>query len=223
MFDNNWNDVIYANNKQVNKYPYDWVVSKVNRYFNSYHLLNEESALELGSGTGNNLGFLSEFGFGQVVGIEGSEEATDLAKNFLKQKNNIKFETYDFVSLPIENNSFIFCLDRGSITHNSISDITKTIEEVHRVLKPGGYFFSSIFSKDHYQWSKTKKHKDYTLSFEDIMGVKGGIIASFFEENDIKNLFSKFDIVEFIHEVNTWHHDKNKSTAMWNIIAQKKI
>tara|TARA_B100000674_G_C37686140_1_gene843760 strand:+ start:179 stop:847 length:669 start_codon:yes stop_codon:yes gene_type:complete len=222
MFDEKWNNAIYAQNKQINKYPYNWVVSKVYAYFKGHKLINKEAVLELGSGTGNNLSFLSEFGFEKIIGVEGSLVATKLARNFLKKKKNVSLKNFDFINLPMKDNKFILCLDRGSITHNGINDIKKTFKEVYRVLKPGGYFFSSLFSNKHYQYLKSKKYKNKTLSFEDIMGVNGGIVASFFDEKEIRRLFSKFEILEIIHEVNTWHHDKKKSTAMWNIIAKKK-
>ena len=222
MFDKKWNDEIYLRNKQINKYPYDWVVSRVNRYFSkNIKYLKKETALELGSGTGNNLKFLSEFGFGKVEGVEGSIKAVQYASDFLKKIEGIQIFNLDFINLPMEDEKYIFCLDRGSITHNSIPDIEQTLNEVYRVLKPGGYFFSAMFSSNHSQLSYSKKFDNYVLSFADIMGVKDGIKASFFQKKDIYSLFSKFEIVEFIHEMNINFINEKSSTAMWNIVAKK--
>ena len=32
MFDKSWENEIYKNKKQINKYPFDWVVSSTNRH-----------------------------------------------------------------------------------------------------------------------------------------------------------------------------------------------
>ncbi len=221
MFDKNWNEIIYKNNKQINKYPYDWIVSKVNRYYLKNKNLKKESVIELGSGTGNNLKFLADFGFGEIIGIEGSKQANKHAKKFLIKNKNIKLLNLDFVKLPLKDNKYLLCIDRGSITHNSLTDIQKTISEVYRVIKPGGYFFSSMFSVNHSQSLLSKKYKNHVRSFANSMGVKNGIRASFFKKNEINKLFSNFQIIEFVHEVNINYIDNNLNTAMWNIIAKK--
>ena len=52
------------------------------------------------------------------------------------------------------------------------------------------------------------------------MKIKNGIVASFFDEKEIKNLFKEFKLISLIEETK---HDKitNKRTSMWNIICKK--
>ena len=52
------------------------------------------------------------------------------------------------------------------------------------------------------------------------MKIQNGIIASFFEEKEIRSLFRDFNIISLTEEIK---HDKitNKRTSMWNIICKK--
>ena len=68
-FDKNWETKIYKQGKQINQYPYDLVVSFVNRYFKK-NILKKQKSFRPWM-TGNNLKFLCEFGFNKIYGIEG--------------------------------------------------------------------------------------------------------------------------------------------------------
>ena len=48
-FDKNWETKIYKQGKQINQYPYDLVVSFVNRYFKKY--IKTKKKFFLGCGT----------------------------------------------------------------------------------------------------------------------------------------------------------------------------
>lgn len=75
---------------------------------------------------------------------------------------------------------------------------------------------SSLFSKKH-DGFKDKKGANF---FAKEMKIKNGIVASFFEEKEIRSLFIKFNIISLTEEVK---HDKitNKRTSMWNIVCKK--
>ena len=119
MFDKSWEKKIYKKNKQMNDYPYDWVVSTTNKFLKKRKKLN---ALEIGSGTGNNLNFLKAFGFNKIVGIEGSKSACDYARKKFKKDKSIKILNLDFNKYSYDE-KFNLILDRGSLTHNKINDI----------------------------------------------------------------------------------------------------
>ena len=221
-FDENWNNNIYKKGKQVNQYPYDLIVSFVNRFYkkNGKKKINK-SVLDLGCGTGNNLKFLSEFGFKKVIGVEGSKVAVDLAKNFLKKNNNCKIIHDDFKKLSISNNSIDLCIDRGSITHNDLNSILSVISEIKRVLKFGGLFLSVVFSKTHSSFKNSKKKKNYVLSFKKEVNIKKGLVTNFFSKKDILNIYKDFKIISLVHEIKI-DLIKQEKIAMWQIIALKK-
>jgi ubiquinone/menaquinone biosynthesis C-methylase UbiE len=66
--------------------------------------------------------------------------------------------------LPFGDETMDFVLDRGSITHNTRPVIEATIDEVRRVLKPGGAFFSQMFTTDHKDMKFARDFADRSAS-----------------------------------------------------------
>ena len=98
-FDNKWDTGIYKNHAQVNRYPFDSVVSTVFRYFGSTKTRSDIKILELGCGTANNISFLAQEGF-SAIGLDGSEHAIQLGRNLLKKKElNAELICQDFTKL----------------------------------------------------------------------------------------------------------------------------
>ena len=60
MFDKKWETEIYSAKRQLNKYPFDSLVSIVHYLFKK-KIKNNISALDLGCGAGNNTKFLIDF------------------------------------------------------------------------------------------------------------------------------------------------------------------
>ena len=88
-FDLAWEKHIYKKKLQINKYPFDWVVSSVVKHIDK-EKIKKFKVVDLGCGTGNNLEFLADIGFKEIIGIDGSQSAIRFAKQkFLKKKNQI--------------------------------------------------------------------------------------------------------------------------------------
>lgn len=149
-FSAEWEDRIYSQGKQVNKYPYGELISV---FFNSLKFLDSNTidksaikVLELGCGTGNNLWFFSELGF-DTYGIDGSQRACDLANN-LCQKRGVKVNVQKayFDNLPFENQSVDIVVDREATYCGTLKSVKNCWKEVNRVLKRGGLVISFMFS-----------------------------------------------------------------------------
>jgi ubiquinone/menaquinone biosynthesis C-methylase UbiE len=223
-FDKFWEDNIYKKNLQVNKYPFDWVVSTINRLFSLKNNGSELRSLELGCGTGNNLKFLLEFGFDSVHGIEGSKAALQHAAEFLPNTSKIKLINADFSSIPVEDEYYNLVLDRGSITHNDLTSCNDILNEANRVLKPGGYLISNMFSSSHSELDKAIHLKQtFYQAFQDNETSSSGLGTSFFSLEEIFELFSKFEIISCVHNINEEMVSPLFKKTMWNIIAQKPI
>ena len=97
----------------------------------------------------------------------------------------------------------------------SYTTADRGIWNINYFLKPGGYFFSSLFSKDHYAYSKKK------FFFKKEINSKKGVITSFFSENEIKKYFKKFRFVSVICEKKFEIKNKNKKDCWWYLILQK--
>jgi len=213
-FDLAWEKHIYKKNLQINRYPFDWVVSSVVKYIDRKKI-KKFKAVDLGCGTGNNLEFLAEIGFKEIIGIDGSQSAINFAKQKFSKKKKIKLIQGDFSKVIFDKKDFF--LDRGSITHNKKKIITKLLKNIYKSLNKEGYFFSSLFSKRHHAY-KNKKNEKY---FMNEMNIVSGVDASFFSEKEIKKLFSQFQIISLVEETFDNKFLKKKK-SMWNVICKKK-
>lgn len=116
-----------------------------NRYqINLYHhvstqvSLEEKKILEIGSGRGGGASYISRYlNPKEVIGVDISVSAI---KNCNKKNNidNLSFVVGDSGNLPFENNTFDVIINVES--SHCYSSMRKFINEVTRVLKPGGYF-----------------------------------------------------------------------------------
>lgn len=211
MFDNNWEKNIYSRSKQKNDYPFDWLITSTKRFIKNYH---SKKVVELGCGTGNNLILFKNLGFKKIEGVEGSKTASKIAdKRFYKAKN-IKIINQDFSKFHFKKNNYNLIIDRGSLTHNEKNDIRMVIDHAYYSLKPGGYIFSSLFSKNHSSFAKKK------FFFKKETKTSSGLITSFLNLKEINSIFKKFKIVSLVHETKLDIKSK-KRVCWWYLIAKK--
>ncbi|MFN3199631.1 MAG: class I SAM-dependent methyltransferase [Bradymonadia bacterium] len=126
-----------------NQYPTELVIGYVMRNYRQPVVDGRKlSCVDLGCGWGNNLKFLKERGF-DAWGIDFSQTAVDHIKADITEQAVCGH----FKALPFEDGQFDFAIDKSAIQNNSVEDIALTMKEVHRVLKPGGGFFSMIIKE----------------------------------------------------------------------------
>ena len=99
--------------------------------------------LEVGCGSGANLWMLAKEGF-DTYGIDGSKNAVESANIHLKEKWGVsaKISIGDFRELPYEDSFFDVVVDVVSLQHLDMESTKKTLDEIRRILKPNGRFFS---------------------------------------------------------------------------------
>lgn len=110
--------------------------------------LSGSCVLDIGSGTGRNANHIAAEG-AKVVGLEISETALKLAVERGKGKGDVRYFQHDIGSpYPLSDASYDIALD--VMSSNSLSDDEREIyaREVHRVLRPGGWFFVKALCKD---------------------------------------------------------------------------
>lgn len=73
-----------------------------------------------------------------VIGIEIAPKQVAIATDRLRDFANVKFMEGDVTQLPFENDSFDAVVGNAVLHH---FDLTTTLPELYRVLKPGGHFF----------------------------------------------------------------------------------
>jgi 2-polyprenyl-3-methyl-5-hydroxy-6-metoxy-1,4-benzoquinol methylase len=143
-------------------------------------------ALDLGCGAGNYAVWFASKGF-QITGIDISAKAIELA-NLLAGENGVQchFIAHDLLGelegLP---QPFDFAYDWEVLHHIFPQDREKYIANVHRLIRPGGKYFSVCFSETDSDFGGEGKYRKTPL----------GTILYFSSEHELKELFEpKFHI-----------------------------
>lgn len=124
-------------------FPYmqDWVMSK-DVFSSLRHKTLAEvqgDVLEIGFGTGVNIAFYPEH-VHKITAVDIEPSFSSIAKRRVKAtKKSVFYRTLDAHSLPIKDATFDSVV--STFTLCSISDTSKVVSEIYRVLKPGGRFF----------------------------------------------------------------------------------
>lgn len=150
--------------------------------------------LDLGCGNGRFVvGFsLEEF---DVVGFDISPTGLSLTRDWLWEKNL----QADLVcgdtrhKLPFQDNSFQGLFSTQVIHHALLIEIRKTIQEIWRVIKPGGLAFISVAGKLH-QDIKYKGIEPGT--YIPLEGDEEGLPHHIFTEAELRVEFSDFEILD---------------------------
>lgn len=105
----------------------------------SYEDYATKQVLEVGCGMGEGLNFLSRIiGAERMVGLDLSQKAVDRANSSLYRARALSYVQGDAENLPFEDGEFDVVINVES-SHN-YPNLGRFIDEVGRVLKPGGYF-----------------------------------------------------------------------------------
>ncbi len=116
-----------------------------NRYFiQLYHYLasatdlQDKIVLEVGSGRGGGAAYIASYlKPKKIIGIDFSQENIQVARQTYRQ-TNLSFQLGDAEALPMDSDSFDVVLNLES--SHCYGSMTRFIQEVYRVLKPGGIF-----------------------------------------------------------------------------------
>ncbi len=118
-----------------------------------YHLtassrdISGKDILEVGCGRGGGLSYINRYLSPKTVtGIDLNKKAIKFCNSFYKDDNN-KFLQADAQKLPFEDNSFDSVINVES--SHRYPNMELFLNEVKRVLKPGGYFLFTDFRYDH--------------------------------------------------------------------------
>lgn len=130
---------------------YEWFMSfkYIFPFFKEYV---EPNKIALNEGCGNSPMPLEmiELGFSKVINIDISNILIQQMKSKYENNSNLEWFTMDCTKLSFENNYFDYVFDKGTIdalycSSDSVQLISKTMDEVERVLKFNGFYFVISF------------------------------------------------------------------------------
>ncbi len=143
--------------------------------------------LDVGCGRGFFAKHLAELGY-RVIGIDFEKNIINKMNKEIKNwglEGKLKFMEGDALDIPFEDKSFDAICDFGLLEHLYKEDWSIYVDEINRVLKPGGFYLNISLSRE-------------TLSFLDFIPKKSkdgnfqkyGVNYHFFTKEEINNIFN---------------------------------
>lgn len=118
----------------------------------------------------------------QVIGLDIIEDTLKENQNKASTLHltNLSYQSYNGITMPFEDHTFDIIVTRFALHH--FSDITKTFQEIKRILKPGGIFFLS---------DPTTNEVDTTGFIDTFMQLKQDGHIHFYRKNEYEQLAKK--------------------------------
>ena len=168
--------------------------------------ITDEEILEIGFGTGINLQFYPGV-VKKIIGVDINKGMTKKAGNkILESQNKVELHTTGSETLPFPDNRFDTIV--STYTLCSIKNITSALNEIYRVVKPGGkYYFLEHGLADN---PKTQKWQHRLNPIQNIWAggcnlnrdIKSLIANAGFTIHELKNYYLKRDpkVVGYMYE-----------------------
>ncbi len=165
--------------------------------------------LDLGCGEGSNTRILAELG-AKMVGIDISEVFIRYAQEKEASKPlGIEYQVANAVELPLGNETFDFATAFMSLM--DIPNNEKAIDQVFRILKPGGFFQFSIlhpcFLTPHRRSVRDAEGKTYAVEVGDYFNQSTERVEEWIFSNappELKQQYPKFQTAYFQHTLSEW-------------------
>jgi ubiquinone/menaquinone biosynthesis C-methylase UbiE len=153
-----WNKtpLFISEEERYNIYPWLYEVAEFQQHAG-------QRVLEIGCGTGCDLLQFAKHG-ADAVGVDVTPEHLRLARE--RVGGLAKVEEADATRLPFPDGTFDYVYSHGVLHH--IETPRRVVEEIFRVLKPGGRFNVHVYSLWSYPtlWTRWKFGRDWKLWFE---------------------------------------------------------
>ena len=154
--------------------------------------------LDLGCGDGRHLHYFSNLGY-EMFGIDYAPSALHLANLWLTDDNlSAGLVCADMTAIPWRDELFDAIISFLVINHNPVERIRLTIEEIHRVLKPGGWLFVTISTCK--PMGTMRYYSGIEIEPDTIVLTEGrekGVPHHFFTTTELLNEFSCYKLVDF--------------------------
>jgi 2-polyprenyl-3-methyl-5-hydroxy-6-metoxy-1,4-benzoquinol methylase len=148
-------------------------------------------ALDIGCGIGKYLKILQSEGF-QTDGIDSSETAIEMTNKLLDDHSDIR--CVDMFENKIPENKYDLVLSILTLQHGTKQQIEKLVENIYDSIVPQGKIFITLPDiKSSEDWNSFKNRQEIAEgTFVPLSGPEKGLPHSFFSEQEIRKVFSRF-------------------------------
>ena len=174
--------------------------------------------VDLGCGTGDDVRVLAREGF-WTVGLDFAFSALLFARDMFPRGRYVQADLRAR-RLPFRDASFDAVTARCSLHYFALSQTQRIVDDVARILVPGGTFAfvvnsaESLKRKIRYDYGETKKLELRTIRFKD------GLVRHFFTEAELKRLLRGAFDIEYAHEGTFLQYEERR--IAWTVRARKK-
>ena len=188
--------------------------------------LKGKQCLDVGCGGGRYSIAMGRLGAGQGTGCDISDDGLANARFRAEGTPHVTFEKASALDLPFEDESFDFVFSSGVLHHTTDPD--EGLDELTRVLRPGGYLYLMLYGGGGLRWAASMAVRPYAqelgVDFIDKAIGKTGLPA-----NNRRHFLDDFfaPIVEFVTwdslltklkargygEINRWGRDDHDAEA----------
>lgn len=164
------------------------------------------SILDIGAGKGRHSFFFADHGL-EVSAIDLSEESIRYIRQEAQNRGvTVNAELADMTDLPFADNSFDCVICFHTIYHSDYQGTKRALQEVKRVLKPGGEAYFTFNTKENPHYNKEKSVDGYTMIPQE--GFEAGIPHCYLDENDLLTVLSDFVIISMDKITNYIHEER---------------
>ena len=175
---------------------------------------NVSVIFDLGCGAGRHCVYLAQQEFG-IVGIDLSKASLKIAKEWIRKERlpNVQLVRGVMTHVPFKDNCFDAVISVSVIHHAMKSDIIRTIEEIHRILRAGGLFLANLVSVEDCRYGKgVEVEKEHSI-MEEFKEYQLEELHHFFTRDETSRLLANFSKVNIEH-ITPHHH-------YWEVTAVK--
>ncbi|HKK31429.1 MAG TPA: class I SAM-dependent methyltransferase [Alphaproteobacteria bacterium] len=131
--------------------------ARVVRFAQERRQAGDETALDLGCGVGRHSLALARLGF-VTTALDASLSGLEFARAAAEEEGlAVIFERGAMTALPFPDASFQYVLSLNVIYHGDATVVRQAIQEIHRVLKPGGFYQGTMLSKRNHRYGEGKE------------------------------------------------------------------
>ena len=159
-------------------------------------LKNSPRVLDLGCGTGRHLVHFALQGF-EVYGLDAAPEGIKIARKWLEERNlsaNLVLHRME-KGFPYQDSFFDAIISIQAMHHNNLEKIRFIVQEIERVLKPGGLIFITVPKFDLFNKKNPWELKEIEKgTFIPLSGPEKGLYHHYFTILEIYEVFNGFEI-----------------------------
>jgi len=149
--------------------------------------------LDLGCGTGRHTVYLAGQGFDVWAG-DISVRGLTYARRWLAAEGLTAHLQYsDMTALPYHDSAFGGLVSTFVIYHGRLSDVQRTVAEIHRVLRPGGLALLTLISTRAGSYRQGREVEPDT--FIRAVGNDSGVLHHYFNEDGVGRLLGDFEVL----------------------------